>query len=589
MTGSQRMRGALHDTTNSLKLHFCMSLCSSIFYPYLKQIYRHPSIIYMQELTGTILDPVNRRSFPGKITFHNGIILSVHEIPGDSAEKRIIAPGFVDSHIHIESSMLVPSEFARLAVQHGTVATVSDPHEIANVCGIEGVNYMIENGEKVPLKFYFGAPSCVPATSFETSGAELTPEDLNLLLEREDILYLAEMMNWPGVLNDDPDVMAKIESALQRGKPVDGHAPGLTDDDAIKYAGAGITTDHECFTIEEARDKIKAGMTIAIREGSAAKNFEALHPLLAESPESVMFCSDDKHPDDLAIGHINQLAARSIKLGYELHDILRASSVHAVQHYGLDTGLLQEGDPADFVVLKDINSMSVRETWINGTCVYRDGNVLFDTVKASIINNFVSRNIKKAELKKKTTAAGKTQEVPVIVARDGELITEKFIESLTIADGTILPDPDRDILKVVVVNRYEKSEPAVGFIKNFGIKNGAIASSVAHDSHNIIAVGSSDEHLARVINQIMDEKGGIAVSDASGVDILPLPVGGIMTNRNGKDTAESYKRLTQKAIDLGSTLNSPFMTISFMALLVIPKLKMSDKGLFDAENFEFVK
>jgi len=543
----------------------------------------------MQELTGTILDPVNRRSFPGKITFHNGIILSVHEIPGDSAEKRIIAPGFVDSHIHIESSMLVPSEFARLAVQHGTVATVSDPHEIANVCGIEGVNYMIENGKKVPLKFYFGAPSCVPATPFETSGAELTPEDLNLLLERDDILYLAEMMNWPGVLNDDPDVMAKIESALQRGKPVDGHAPGLTDDDAIKYAGAGITTDHECFTIEEARDKIKAGMTIAIREGSAAKNFEALHPLLAESPESVMFCSDDKHPDDLAIGHINQLAARSIKLGYELHDILRASSVHAVQHYGLDTGLLQEGDPADFVVLKDINSVSVRETWINGTCVYRDGNVLFDTVKASIINNFVSRNIKKAELKKKTTAAGKTQEVPVIVARDGELITEKFIESLTIADGTILPDPDRDILKVVVVNRYEKSEPAVGFIKNFGIKNGAIASSVAHDSHNIIAVGSSDEHLARVINQIMDEKGGIAVSDASGVDILPLPVGGIMTNRNGKDTAESYKRLTQKAIDLGSTLNSPFMTISFMALLVIPKLKMSDKGLFDAENFEFVK
>jgi len=543
----------------------------------------------MQELTGTILDPVNRRSFPGKITFHNGIILSVHEIPGDSAEKRIIAPGFVDSHIHIESSMLVPSEFARLAVQHGTVATVSDPHEIANVCGIEGVNYMIENGKKVPLKFYFGAPSCVPATPFETSGAELTPEDLNLLLERDDILYLAEMMNWPGVLNDDPDVMAKIESALQRGKPVDGHAPGLTDDDAIKYAGAGITTDHECFTIEEARDKIKAGMTIAIREGSAAKNFEALHPLLAESPESVMFCSDDKHPDDLAIGHINQLAARSIKLGYELHDILRASSVHAVQHYGLDTGLLQEGDPADFVVLKDINSVSVRETWINGTCVYRDGNVLFDTVKASIINNFVSRNIKKAELKKKTTAAGKTQEVPVIVARDGELITEKFIESLTIADGTILPDPDRDILKVVVVNRYEKSEPAVGFITNFGIKNGAIASSVAHDSHNIIAVGSSDEHLARVINKIMDEKGGIAVSDASGVDILPLPVGGIMTNRNGKDTAESYKRLTQKAIDLGSTLNSPFMTISFMALLVIPKLKMSDKGLFDAENFEFVK
>src|SRR6056297_2210103 len=541
----------------------------------------------MTTIKGILTDPVQRRQYKGEIVIENGKIKEIREL--DDVPDHHILPPLVDSHIHIESSMLVPSEFARLAVQHGTVATVSDPHEIANVCGIEGVNYMIENGEKVPLKFYFGAPSCVPATSFETSGAELTPEDLNLLLERDDILYLAEMMNWPGVLNDDPDVMAKIESALQRGKPVDGHAPGLTDDDAIKYAGAGITTDHECFTIEEARDKIKAGMTIAIREGSAAKNFGALHPLLAESPASVMFCSDDKHPDDLAIGHINQLAARSIKLGYELHDILRASSVHAVQHYGLDTGLLQEGDPADFVVLKDINSVSVRETWINGTCVYRDGNVLFDTVKASIINNFVSRNIKKAELKKKTTAAGKTQEVPVIVARDGELITEKFIESLTIADGTILPDPDRDILKVVVVNRYEKSEPAVGFIKNFGIKNGAIASSVAHDSHNIIAVGSSDNHLVRVINDIMDAKGGIAVSDESGTDILPLPIGGIMTDKNGMETASAYKQLTKRAIEMGSDLASPFMTISFMALLVIPKIKMSDKGLFDAETFEFVE
>lgn len=543
----------------------------------------------MQELTGTILDPVSRRSFPGKITFHNGVLLSVQEIPEADANERIIAPGFVDSHIHIESSMLVPSEFARLAVRHGTVATVSDPHEIANVCGLDGIDYMIENGEKVPLKFYFGAPSCVPATPFETAGAEITVADIARLLDRDDILYLAEMMNWPGVLNDDPDVMAKIKSALKRGKPVDGHAPGLTGDDAAKYADAGITTDHECFTIEEARDKLSAGMMIAIREGSAAKNFDALHPLISEAPEKIMFCSDDKHPDDLLVGHINQLASHSLALGYNLFDILRAGSVHAVKHYGLNVGLLQAGDPADFIVLNDIDSMTVAETWINGTCVYREGDVLFDPVDASIINNFVSSEGTASDLKKKTSHKKPEISVSVILAKDGELITEKSMETLKVTDGEVLPDPQRDILKIVVVNRYGKSEPAIGFIKNFGIKNGAIGSSVAHDSHNIIAIGSSDEHIAAVINEIMEAKGGIALSDDSGVDILPLPVGGIMTDQNGEGTAAAYKQLTQRAISMGSTLNSPFMTISFMALLVIPKLKMSDMGLFDAEKFEFVE
>ena len=543
----------------------------------------------MQELTGTILDPVNRRSFTGNITFHNGIILSVMGIPAEKASHRIISPGFIDSHIHIESSMLVPSEFARLAVRHGTVATVSDPHEIANVCGLDGINYMIDNGEKVPLKFYFGAPSCVPATPFETSGAELTPDDVASLLDRDDILYLAEMMNWPGVLNDDTDVMSKILSAINRNKPIDGHAPGLKGEQAEKYASAGISTDHECTTIEEARDKLKAGMKIAIREGSAAKNYDALHPLLKENPEKVMFCSDDKHPDDLVIGHINQLAARSLKIGYDRFDILRACSVNAVNHYGLNVGLLQKGDPADFVILDDPDEMTVAETWIDGRCVFRDGNVLFDKVKASVINNFVSSKVTGSDLAKKTASCDKEISTPVIVARDGDLITEKSLEKLSVVDGRIQADPDRDILKIVVANRYQTSPPAIGFIKNFGIKNGAIASSVAHDSHNIIAVGSSDKHLVRVINDIMDAKGGIAVSDESGTDILPLPIGGIMTDKNGMETASAYKQLTKRAIEMGSELTSPFMTISFMALLVIPKLKMSDKGLFDAETFEFVE
>ena len=541
----------------------------------------------MQTLTGTILDPVNRRSFPGEITFHNGLIVSVREIDPDDAADRIIAPGFVDSHIHIESSMLIPSEFARLAVKHGTVATVSDPHEIANVCGMDGVTYMIENGKKVPLKFYFGAPSCVPATPFETAGAELTPSDVETLLDRDDIQYLAEMMNWPGVLGKDPDVVEKIEAALSRGKPVDGHAPGLTGEKAAEYASAGITTDHECVSLQEARDKIAAGMTIAIREGSAAKNYGALHPLLDESPESVMFCSDDKHPDDLILGHINTLAARSLSHGYDRFDILRACSVQAVNHYDLDVGLLQPGDKADFIVLDDIDTMSVRETWIDGKCVYRDGKVLFDAVEAETINHFVARQVDLSDLKK-TAGQDNTIDMPVIVARDGELITEKSMETLQVDDGSVQPDPERDILKVAVVSRYDNSPPAIGFIKNFGIKDGAIASSVAHDSHNIIVVGSSDEHIARVINQIMEAKGGVAVSDREGSAILELPIGGIMTDENGKKTADTYKELTQRSIAMGSNLNSPFMTISFMALLVIPKLKMSDKGLFDAENFEFV-
>ena len=542
----------------------------------------------MKELTGTILDPVNRRKFPGKITFHNGIILSVLEIPTEQAADRTISPGFIDSHIHIESSMLIPSEFARLAVQHGTVATVSDPHEIANVCGINGVDYMIDNGSKVPFKFFFGAPSCVPATPFETSGAEITPSDIDTLLERNDIHYLAEMMNWPGVLNNDPDVLAKIKSALKYDKPVDGHAPGLKGKDAEKYAAAGITTDHECTSIEEARDKIAAGMTIAIREGSAAKNYEALHPLISEYPDNVMFCSDDKHPDDLAIGHINELVARSVKLGYDLFDVLRAGTVNIVDHYSLTVGLLQSGEPADFVILDDPEKMTVAETWIEGECVYPDGDVLFENVKSSIINNFVPSKVKESNLSKKTSTEKNEVDVPVIVASDGDLITERTTETLNVEDGEIKADPDRDILKIVVVNRYEKSTPAIGFIKNFGIKDGAIASSVAHDSHNIIAVGSSDTHIMNVINDIMDERGGISVSDSSGTDILPLPVGGIMTNKNGKDTAAAYQRLTRRAIEMGSQLTSPFMTISFMALLVIPKLKMSDKGLFDAESFKFI-
>ncbi|TVQ14528.1 MAG: adenine deaminase [Balneolaceae bacterium] len=536
----------------------------------------------MRTIKGIIIDVLNRRRFPGEMTIENGRIAGISTC--EDVPELYLLPGFVDSHIHIESSMMVPSEFARLAVQHGTVATVSDPHEIANVCGMDGVRYMIENGNKVPLKFYFGAPSCVPATAFETSGARLSVQDVASLLDRDDIPYLAEMMNWPGVLNRDEDVMAKIGCALDRGKPVDGHAPGLRGNDAITYASAGISTDHECFTRDEALDKIRAGMKIAIREGSAAKNYNALIGLMREHAESVMFCSDDKHPDDLLVGHINELAARTLALGYNLFDVLRSCCVLPVQHYNLDVGLLRVGDPADFIVSDNLDTMNVVQTWIDGVCVYENGNVMFSGVDIPLINRFNARTCDPSDF----DVNADRREQPVIVAYDGELITGRRLEKLNSENGKVLADQERDILKIAVVNRYMKARPAVAFIKNFGIRDGAIASSVAHDSHNIIVVGSSDEYISRAVNVIMEAQGGISAVTASESSILPLPVAGLMSDRPGEEVAAAYTKLSRMAREMGSELKSPFMLISFMALLVIPSLKISDKGLFDADRFELL-
>lgn len=536
----------------------------------------------MKTVKGKIVDPVGKRIFNGEIRIKHGKITGIQE--EESVPDQYIMPGLIDSHIHIESSMLVPSEFARIAVRHGTVATVSDPHEIANVCGKKGVEYMIKNGKKVPLKFYFGAPSCVPATPFETAGAELDEKDVSDLLKRDEIHYLSEMMNWPGVLNNDPEVLAKIKAALDLGKPVDGHAPGLKGEKAAKYAAAEISTDHECFTKEEAVDKLKNGMLIAIREGSAAKNYDALVELFDDYPYQLMFCSDDKHPDDLLRGHINELVARTLSHGYNLFDVLHASTVLPVRHYALNVGLLQEGDPADFMIADHPESMNILETWIDGKPVFKNDEVLFRKVKAGKINHFKPHSITPEDL----ALYSEKEKQPVIAAEDGQLITGREIVTLKIQNGTVQADPDRDILKIAVVNRYQKKQPAVAFIKNFGIKNGAIASSVAHDSHNVIAVGSSDEYISRAVNLIMKNKGGISAVSGETEDILPLPVGGIMSDEPGEKVAAGYERLSKMAKEMGSTLHAPFMSISFMALLVIPSLKLSDKGLFDGETFEFV-
>jgi adenine deaminase len=532
--------------------------------------------------SGQIVDIINKRIFPGNILVKDGKISLISEV--DKAPDQYIIPGFIDAHIHIESSMLVPSEFARLAVIHGTVATVSDPHEIANVMGIEGVKYMIENGKKVPFKFYFGAPSCVPATPFETAGARLGPEEIEELLAMDEVNYLSEMMNFPGVLSKDKEVEEKLEIARRYGKPVDGHAPGLKGDDAADYIRAGISTDHECFSLEEALDKAYNGMNILVREGSAAKNFDTLIPAMKKYPEKIMFCSDDRHPNDLVDHHINDHVRRAVKAGFDPIDVLRACTLHPVRHYNLDVGLLQEGDAADFLIVDNLKAFNVIENYINGQLVAEKGRSLMVPVKERIINKFNTKRISPPEI----LVEAKGKELAVIRALDGELITEEIDKNLRIAGGVIGSDIVNDILKLVVYNRYEHASPAIGFINQFGLKRGAIASTVAHDSHNIIAVGTNDEEICRAINLLVDSKGGVSLVDGKTELLLPLPVAGLMSNADGYEVAQQYSRLDMEAKKLGSKLRAPYMTLSFMALLVIPDIKLSDKGLFDGKKFEFI-
>ncbi len=530
---------------------------------------------------GNIVDILNRRIFKGEVEVKNGKVVSVKE--ANHNQENYILPGFIDAHIHIESSMLVPSEFAKIAVKHGTVATVSDPHEIANVLGVKGVAFMIENGKKVPLKFNFGAPSCVPATSFESAGAIIDADDIKLMMENPDIKYLAEMMNYPGVLFDDADVLEKIQHAKDNHKPIDGHAPGLRGDDVTKYIAAGISTDHECFSYDEALEKLQKGMKVIIREGSAAKNFEALIELLPEHFENIMFCSDDKHPDDLLLGHINQLCERAIAKGIDVFKVLQAACVNPVKHYNLEVGLLQKGDDADFIVVDSLKKFNVLETYINGELVAKNGESFIKSVPFNILNNFDTDKKKVTDFRFDSNA----EKIRVIEALDGELVTNQIEASSLIENGNLVSNTKTDVLKMTVVNRYKSDVPAIAFIKNFGIKEGAIASSVGHDSHNIIAIGVSDEAICKAVNLIIENKGGVCAVNKTEEKIVSLPVAGIMSDLSAEEIGKSYAELDKMAKQMGSKLRAPYMSLSFMALLVIPSLKLSDKGLFDGTSFKF--
>lgn len=534
------------------------------------------------KVSGHIIDIRNKRIFKGVITTEGDRIAEIRET--DDVADQYILPGFVDAHVHVESSMVVPSEFARMAVVHGTVSTVSDPHEIGNVLGVKGVEYMIDNGKQVNFKFNFGAPSCVPATTFETAGAEITPAEVEYLLRKPEVKYLAEMMNWPGVLYNDPVVYEKLDIAKKLGKPIDGHAPGLRGEQAENYIKAGISTDHECFTKEEALDKLKHGMKIAIREGSAAKNFEALIDLLAEYPDMIMFCSDDKHPDNLVEGHINQLVQRALAKGHDLFHILQAACINPVEHYDLNVGTLREGDYADFILIDNPEDFNIKATYINGEQVSDGNQSLIPRVTNEIINNFDCTPIIAEKLKIKAT--GKA--LHVIEALDGQLITNCLTEPVTTdEEGFAISNTETDVLKMVVVNRYAPAPPAIAFIKSFGLQEGAIASCVGHDSHNIIAVGADDASITRAINMIIEARGGVSAVSANEEQLVALPVAGIMSADDGYEVAASYSKIDALSKRMGSKLVSPFMSLSFMALLVIPALKLSDLGLFDGEKFKF--
>lgn len=534
-------------------------------------------------ISGKVVDVISRSITNAEIVVVNGIISAIN--PCENVKDCYILPGLVDSHMHIESSLLIPSRFAATAVKYGTIGLVSDPHEIANVLGEIGVDFMINDAKKVPLEIRFGVPSCVPATKHETSGFILDSNIVESLLKREEVVCLAEVMDFVGVVKGDLEVLKKIIACKKLGKKIDGHAPGLKGADLKKYVATGISADHECSTLEEALEKISLGMMIQIREGSAAKDFDALCSLLETHPEKVMLCTDDLHPDDMSeYGHIDYLIKRGLKKGYDLFSLLRAASYNPIQHYGLDLGLLQIGDSADFITVDNLSSFSVQEVYRKGECIYKDGKASFEVNNEILLNNFSRKPIQISDI----SVPEKKGKIHVMLACDGDLITDSILCEPKIENSNLVSDTNRDILKMVVMSRYDNGKPVVGFVKGFGFKKGAIAESIAHDSHNIIAIGSSDKEIIHAINTLIDLKGGIVAVNNGEHRSVKLEVAGLMSNKTGDELLSDYNKLSRFTSELGSDFQSPFMTLAFMSLLVIPKLKLSDKGLFDVNKFRVI-
>lgn len=537
---------------------------------------------------GHIVDLVARRIFDGKFNVVDGKVTAITECEVEASSPYYL-PGFVDSHVHIESSMMTPVEFARIALRHGTIGAVCDPHEIANVMGVEGIELMLDIARLADFRFAFGMPSCVPSCNkdIETSGFVLDAIEVERFMKRDDIYFLAEMMNFPGVLGGDLEVIAKIAAAKAAGKPVDGHAPGLVGETRQQYAAAGISTDHECTSMETGRAAVASGMIVQIREGSAAKDYNALAPLISEAPGQVMFCTDDCHPTDFVRGHLDRIVRRAIADGYDILDILTAACLTPVKHYSIPAGLLQPGDPADFIVLTDLTPhFRVIKTYIDGEKVFSSkgqftANRMLErsmlvqkNLVRSMINNFNAQPITCADI-----ARTPRSKEDIIVSSDGSLFTVH-------ERGPV----DSSVQKLVVLDRYSaNAKPQVAYIKGFGITCGAVAQSIAHDCHNIVAVGSDDKELVRVINRVIEMKGGVAVSDGTDLEDLPLPIAGIISPLCGHELAFRCTLLDEVIKRAGCQFHSPFITLAFMCLPVIPQLKLTDKGLFDSEKFQFVE
>ncbi len=531
-------------------------------------------------ISGVLVDPISRATFGGEIFVENKKIVAIER--RHDVNAPYILPGLIDSHVHIESSMLIPSRFAEMAVKHGTTAIVTDPHEVANVAGEEGVRFMVNNAKTVPFKFYFGVPSCVPASPFEKSGAILDSDIVERLIREDDFSFLAEMMNFPGVVNNDEEVMRKIRSAIAASKPVDGHAPGVSGEQLRAYAKAGISTDHECSNINEALEKLKAGIKIQIREGSAARNFDGLIDLIKNHKEAIMFCTDDCHPDYLQSGHINKLLARAVNLGYNIYDILHAICINPRNHYALKTGALQVNDPADFIVVDDLKSFDVSRTFIDGEEVYRKGEISIQVPETKPPSFHFRSSFKKGNLE----VLSNGENINIIGVIKGELLTEWIKEKSPVPQGGIVKaSTDTDLLKIVLLDRYDSTMPVVAFIRGFKLKSGALASSIAHDSHHIIAVGVDDDSIDSALSWIVNNRGGLCYAADGKVSGIRLPYYGLMTDENGISISRKYKELNNIIKESGCGLDTPFMTLSFMGLTVIPQLKIYHKGLFDGVRF----
>lgn len=533
-------------------------------------------------IKGNILNVFTDEIYPGEIKINNGIIESIREV--DQYFPDIIVPGFIDSHIHIESSRLTPSRFAEVALRHGTTAVVCDPHEIGNVMGLEGIEYMVNDAKYAPLKFFFTAPSCVPATNYETNGATISADIIDSLLRRDEFVALSEVMNYTGVVNGDKDLIDKINVAKKYNKKIDGHAPLLTGPDLQKYVKYGISTEHECVTKAEALEKKRLGLKIMIREGSESHMLEKL----VNTPTDFIV-TDDLEPDDLVKGHMNIRLRKAVDLGMDPFEAIRKVTLNPAEHYGLNCGSISPGKSADLVFIDNLDDFRVKRVVVNGNTIFKKQKLLY-RAKPLPLDSTLHINHKNAEDfdLKANNPNKKSANVNVIRVIPESIVTKKSTAKLTIDRGKIIPSVFEDILKISVVERYGGNTISNAFISGFGLKNGAIASSVSHDSHNLIVIGTNSEYMAEATNKIIDNNGGIvAISNQEQIE-LPLPIAGLMSDRSVLEVAKQTEALNDLVNRMGCPLENPFTIMSFMALPVVDEIKITNKGLFDVSENKFI-